>query len=178
MLLAFTFSMQGWGNVIGGLVTLVILYCYESSIKGGNVSKLNGVWRLIAGVILIPCLGTLYQRITLPESEKYKNARRLQEDPDALAKGLVVSDAKPSDGSHNGDSFDAEKKAPVSSANSDSDINPAHPDAAIVEEKGLGAAGVVKQRRAAFSETIEYFKDPRHALTLFGTASTWFLLGT
>lgn len=176
MLLAFTFSMQGWGNVIGGLVTLIILYCYESSIKGGNISKLNGVWRLIAGVVLVPCLGTLYQRITLPESEKYKNARRLQEDPDALAKGYVVSDAKPSDASNNGDSFDAEKKAPVSSANSDSEINPAHPDQAIVEEKGLGAAGVVKQRRAAFSETIEYFKDPRHALTLFGTASTWFLL--
>lgn len=173
MLLAFTFSMQGWGNLAGGIVTIVVLTAYKSSIQAGEVSKLNGVWRLIFGVILVPCLGTLYQRIVLPESTKYKNARALQEDPDLLKKGYIASDVIDKNGS-GPSSFDAEKKhSPPSSeagAIGAAEINPDTTNA------GLGASGVAKQRRAALSEFIEYFSEPKHALTLFGTASTWFLL--
>lgn len=40
MLLAFTFSMQGWGNLAGGIVTIIVLSAYKSSIQAGEVSKL------------------------------------------------------------------------------------------------------------------------------------------
>ena len=169
MLLAFTFSMQGWGNLAGGIVTIIVLTAYKSSIQAGDVSKLNGVWRIIFGVILIPCLATLYQRITLPESEKYKNARALQEDPDLLKKGAIVSDTLKNPHSSSS-SYDAEK---VHTPEGDVIAAEAHPDTTIT---GIGAAGVAKQRRAALGEFIDYFKEPKHALTLFGTASTWFLL--
>ena len=174
MLLAFTFSMQGWGNLAGGIVTIIVLTAYKSSIQAGDVSKLNGVWRIIFGVILVPCLGTLYQRIVLPESEKYKNARALQEDPELLKKGVIASDTigKPNSTSS---SYDVEKKQqeqPSPPASETGAIGP------VVDttNHGLGAAGVAKQRRAALQEFIDYFKQPKHALTLFGTASTWFLL--
>lgn len=171
MLLAFTFSMQGWGNIAGGIVTIVILYCYKSSIQSGNPSKLNGVWRLIFGVILVPCLGTLYQRIVLPESEKYKNARALQEDPELLKKGYVASDTLQADssGASSAASVDAEKNG-ITPA-------PAHTGAvADTTDKGLGVSGVKAQRAAALGEFVEYFKEWKHAKLLFGTASTWFLL--
>lgn len=183
MLLAFTFSMQGWGNFLGGIVTLIIIYCYESSIKAENISKLNGVWRLIFGVILVPCLGTLYQRIVLPESEKYKNARRLQENPDLLKKGIIASDTLNGDRKTGSGASDIEKHPQTASPSNVSadgvevvpDNTAAEMDAAA-ETTGLGAKGVAKARRAAFSEFVEYFSDRRHALTLFSTAANWFLL--
>lgn len=130
-----------------------------------------GCWRIIFGVILVPCLGTLYQRLVLPESTKYKNARALQEDPELLKKGLIVSDAIGKKGSDSNYAGEKGHSPPESEAGA---VNPeAHPD---TTNQGLGATGVAKQRRAALSEFIEYFSQPRHALTLFGTASTWFLL--
>lgn len=184
MLLAFTFSMQGWGNLIGGIATLVIIYAYRSSIQAEDVSKLNGVWRLIFGIILIPCLGTLYQRITLPESEKYKNARALQNDPDLLKKGLITSDVINSnnDGKKR-NSSDIEKPPHTASPSATSSASGVEivPDNTAgemhdAEKTGLGAKGVVKQRRAALGEFVDYFSDRKHALTLFSTAANWFLL--
>lgn len=180
MLLAFTFSMQGWGNLIGGIVTLVIIYAYRTSIQAEDVSKLNGVWRLIFGVILVPCLGTLYQRIVLPESEKYKNARKLQENPDLLQKGLIASDTlndrKPRNSS---DLEKAPQTASPSSTSADGVEVVGDNTAAEMHDAqttGLGAKGVAKARRAALGEFIEYFSDRKHALTLFSTAANWFLL--
>lgn len=161
MLLAFTFSMQGWGTLTGGIVTMVVLAAYEDQLKRNERSKLNGAWRIIAGVVLIPCLATLYQRITLPESTKFKNARALQEDPNLLKKGVVASDM------FNGPKADME-------SSTGSDPVPLHDDGN--NEKGLGAAGVASAKRAAFSEFVQYFSEWRHLKLLIGTASTWFLL--
>jgi PHS family inorganic phosphate transporter-like MFS transporter len=181
MLLAFTFSMQGWGNFLGGIITLIIIYCYKSSIQAEDVSKLNGVWRLIFGVILIPCIGTLYQRIVLPESEKYKNARALQDNPDLLKKGLITSDVINNDGKKRSSSDIEKPPHTASPSNTSADGVEVMPDNTSAElhdtaNQGLGAKGVVKQRRAALGEFIEYFSDRKHALTLFSTAANWFLL--
>lgn len=175
MLLAFTFSMQGWGNIAGGIVTLVVLYAYESSIKAGEASKLNGVWRIIAGVIIVPCIGTLYQRIVLPESTKYKNARALQENPDLLKKGLVASD-----------NLNGEKRPQHSPQSTVVDAETGHGKLDSIpisgeaaqhsDNEALGVHGVTAQRKAALREFVEYFSEWRHAKLLFGTASTWFLL--
>jgi PHS family inorganic phosphate transporter-like MFS transporter len=181
MLLAFTFSMQGWGNLIGGIVTLVIIYAYKSSIMAEDVAKLNGVWRLIFGVILIPCFGTLYQRIVLPESQKYKNARALQDNPELLKQGLIPTDDLAEQHQKQTSKGDMEKSAHPASSSGSSDNVQIHPDntageMAEAETTGLGAKAVVHQRRAAFGEFIEYFSDRKHALTLFSTAANWFLL--
>jgi len=37
---------------------------------------LNPAWRVVVGLSLIPAFGTLYQRLTLPESTRYENTKK------------------------------------------------------------------------------------------------------
>ncbi|OAW00020.1 hypothetical protein, variant 2 [Puccinia triticina 1-1 BBBD Race 1] len=71
LLLTFTFAMQGWGNLAGAIVCIVVLSAFKESIQSqGEIGHFNAVWRLILGVILVPALATLYQRLRLPESDR------------------------------------------------------------------------------------------------------------
>jgi PHS family inorganic phosphate transporter-like MFS transporter len=50
---------------------MVVLSAFKESIQGqGETGHFNAVWRLILGVILVPALATLYQRLRLPESDR------------------------------------------------------------------------------------------------------------
>lgn len=71
LLLTFTFAMQGWGNLAGAIVSIVVLVAFKDAIQGhGQVGDFDAVWRIILGVILVPALATLYQRLKLPESDR------------------------------------------------------------------------------------------------------------
>ncbi|KAG6899275.1 hypothetical protein C0993_011706 [Termitomyces sp. T159_Od127] len=90
-MLAYIFSNQGWGSLMGSVVTIIVLVCYKHVMDvEGKTSKVDGVWRIVVGVSLIPAFGTLYQRLTLPEStrflasQKLKNATSAEEQGDAL----------------------------------------------------------------------------------------------
>lgn len=39
---------------------------------------LHLVWRIVVGLSLIPAFGTLYQRLTLPESTRYEKSRNVE----------------------------------------------------------------------------------------------------
>ncbi|KAH3767535.1 major facilitator superfamily protein [Pelomyxa schiedti] len=58
---AFVFSMQGLGNLLAPLVVLLLL---ELGIS------LNLVWRFALAFGAIPCLSTMYQRATMPDTRK------------------------------------------------------------------------------------------------------------
>ncbi|KAI6018363.1 major facilitator superfamily domain-containing protein [Pisolithus marmoratus] len=76
-LLAYIFANQGWGSLVGSLATIIVLACYKHVMNDeGETSKVDGVWRIVVGLSLIPAFGTLYQRLTLPEAERYKRAKR------------------------------------------------------------------------------------------------------
>jgi MFS transporter, PHS family, inorganic phosphate transporter len=95
-MLAYIFSNQGWGSLVGSLATIIVLLCYKSAMEGrGETSKVDGgvfllfvfsqfdlivwlVWRIIVGLSLIPAFGTLYQRLTLPESTRYISSQQLK----------------------------------------------------------------------------------------------------
>ncbi|KAF7354234.1 MFS inorganic phosphate transporter [Mycena venus] len=78
-MLAYIFSNQGWGSLVGSLVTIVVLAAYKHVMNDeGKTSKVDGVWRIVVGLSLIPAFGTLYQRLTLPESERFKEAQNQQ----------------------------------------------------------------------------------------------------
>ncbi|KAJ7683780.1 MFS general substrate transporter [Mycena rosella] len=78
-MLAYIFSNQGWGSLVGSLVTIVVLAAYKHVMNDeGKTSKVDGVWRIVVGLSLIPALGTLYQRLTLPESTRYIEAQNQQ----------------------------------------------------------------------------------------------------
>ncbi|KAH7907097.1 major facilitator superfamily domain-containing protein [Hygrophoropsis aurantiaca] len=76
-LLAYIFANQGWGSFVGALATVVVLLCYKRAMDGeGETSKVDGVWRIVVGLSLIPAFGTLYQRLTLPESTRFKKSQQ------------------------------------------------------------------------------------------------------
>ena len=76
-LLAYIFANQGWGSLVGSLVVIIVLLCYKGVMDGeGKTSKVDGVWRICVGLSLVPAFGTLYQRLTLPESTRFKEMRK------------------------------------------------------------------------------------------------------
>jgi len=60
----------------------------------GKVSKVDGVWRIVVGISLIPAFGTLYQRLTLPEAKRYKESRdivdQIRKEKEAAANAVTV----------------------------------------------------------------------------------------
>jgi MFS transporter, PHS family, inorganic phosphate transporter len=97
VLLSYIFSNQGWGSLVGSLATIIVLACYKHVMNDlGQTSKVDGgrsmfqihrqtksdielVWRIVVGLSLIPAFGTLYQRLTLPESTRFEDSKRLQD---------------------------------------------------------------------------------------------------
>ncbi|KAJ7624030.1 major facilitator superfamily domain-containing protein [Mycena polygramma] len=76
-MLAYIFSNQGWGSLVGSLVTIVVLAAYKHVMNDeGKTSKVDGVWRIVVGLSLIPAFGTLYQRLTLPEAERFVESQQ------------------------------------------------------------------------------------------------------
>ncbi|KAF9516329.1 hypothetical protein BS47DRAFT_1371753 [Hydnum rufescens UP504] len=67
-MLGYIFSAQGWGSLAGCIVTMVVLAAYKQTMDvHGHVHKVDGVWRIIVGVSLVPAFATLYHRLTLPK---------------------------------------------------------------------------------------------------------------
>ncbi|EIN12160.1 MFS general substrate transporter [Punctularia strigosozonata HHB-11173 SS5] len=151
-MLAYIFANQGWGSLVGSIVTMVVLACYKHAMDGeGETSKVDGVWRIIVGVSLIPAFGTLYQRLTLPESTRYQRAQR-----DAEASDDDIAELKKKNAE---DVSVREKPAPPSpSSNAPEHKEPAKP------------------KKAHLMEFIEYMSEWRHAKVLIGTCTCWFLL--
>jgi PHS family inorganic phosphate transporter-like MFS transporter len=118
------------------------------------------VWRIIVGLSLIPAIGTLYQRLTLQESTRFKKSQEAEQgDLEKEKMGAQVG---------------------VHATESESDV---------VEESSSGDVakkahfrGMVPLRSNAFLgltnflEVIKYFSEWRHLKILIGTCSCWFLL--
>ncbi|PVG01115.1 phosphate transporter [Serendipita vermifera] len=162
-LLCFIFANQGWGSFVGSLVTLVILACFKSTLKAGNVHAVDKIWRLVIGLSLIPAFGTLYQRLTLPESRKFQLTREAAASASASASASGVSsiaDDKEK-GEKGKDSSSEDVKGAVVTEN-----QPVH------EERH----GVVVSKRAHYKEFISYFSTWSHLKVLLGTTLGWFLV--
>ena len=83
-LLAYTFANQGWGSLVGALVTMIVLLCYKSTMEAGNTSKVDGVWRIVIGLSLIPACATLYQRLKMPESRRFRASQKTPHEEEAI----------------------------------------------------------------------------------------------
>jgi len=78
-LLAYNVSHQGWGNFTGGLATVVVLAAYKHTMESNpaHISKVDGVWRIVIALSLIPAFATLYQRLKMPESKRFIASQKL-----------------------------------------------------------------------------------------------------
>ncbi|KAF7357126.1 MFS inorganic phosphate transporter [Mycena sanguinolenta] len=161
-MLAYIFSNQRWGSLVGSLVTIVVLAAYKHVMNDeGKTSKVDGVWRIVVGVSLIPAFGTLYQRLTLPESDRFKESQ---------GQGQEVNDIQ----LQHDDNWAAEVAAEKSGQH----------DAYVVEvvHKEAHFQGSVLRSSASDtlvisdSEFLHYFSEWRHMKLLIGTCMCWFLL--
>jgi PHS family inorganic phosphate transporter-like MFS transporter len=41
-MLAYIFANQGWGSLVGALMTIIVLACYKHVMKEGEISKVDG----------------------------------------------------------------------------------------------------------------------------------------
>ncbi|OAP59226.1 hypothetical protein AYL99_06524 [Fonsecaea erecta] len=65
------FASIGLGGMSSGIVYLVLLAAFKSSVND-NIYHLQWVWRLLFGIGLVPLIITLYFRLTMPESKPYR----------------------------------------------------------------------------------------------------------
>ncbi|KAI0060474.1 MFS general substrate transporter [Artomyces pyxidatus] len=155
-MLAYIFSFQGWGSLIGSLVTLITLACYKHVMNAkGETSKVDGVWRIVIGLSLVPAFGTLYQRLTLPESRRFLKSRQ---------------SAGPS----------SENLGAAANAGNSAHTSPFPPEKQSSEKPSMVGNGtpreLAKPRQAAYLEFLHYFSEWRHLKLLLGTSLCWFFL--
>ncbi|EGN97769.1 hypothetical protein SERLA73DRAFT_182514 [Serpula lacrymans var. lacrymans S7.3] len=93
-MLAYIFANQGWGSFVGSLVTVIVLACYKHVMNvEGETSKVDGVWRIVIGISLIPAFATLYQRLTLPESKRFLKSQKAAEEEEMVdSKNVAVKE--------------------------------------------------------------------------------------
>ncbi|KDQ16089.1 hypothetical protein BOTBODRAFT_31165 [Botryobasidium botryosum FD-172 SS1] len=110
-LLAYIFSFQGWGSFVGSLVTMAVLGAFKHVMDDkGETYKVDAVWRIVVGLSLVPAFGTLYQRLTLPESKRFIESQKAHE---ASTLSLEKDIEKVNSGSISEDEPKAEVVAPV-----------------------------------------------------------------
>ncbi|KAL1690128.1 major facilitator superfamily domain-containing protein [Schizophyllum commune] len=157
-MLSYIFSNQGWGSLVGSIVFLVVLACYKHKL-GDGTSGIDGVWRIVIALSLVPAFGTLYQRLTLRESSRFINAQKqnaVEEEEDDIDKLKRQQRA-----SEEAEMKDMSKTPETTTTTTNSE----EPEAEEVAKKP-----------AHFKEFIHYFSKWEHAKLLIGTCSCWFLL--
>ncbi|KZO96778.1 MFS general substrate transporter [Calocera viscosa TUFC12733] len=193
-LLCYIFANQGWGSFVGSLVTMIVLACYKGVLDNNdsaNWSKTDGIWRIIVGLALIPAFGTLYQRLTLPESVRY--TRAIQHLPPPVDASLAAKGLLP-DGSVENGNGDLENGNGVKSVPAAVDTRPGfkqtydaegnpiareNPDVVALEEvdhANVDKNIIAANQRHHWKEFRQYFGQWRHLKILIGTTCCWFLL--
>ncbi|KAG8780079.1 hypothetical protein FRC12_023489 [Ceratobasidium sp. 428] len=151
-MLIYVFANQGWGSFFGSLITMTVLACFKKSIDNhGQVHKVDAVWRIVVGLSLIPAFGTLYQRLTLPESTRFSKTRNNTAEADEAQKE-----------SNEKETVTEQTKEATSSSSNDA-------------SSGVQTEVDVK-KKAHIHEFLAYLSEWRHAKLLIGTALSWFLV--
>jgi len=164
-MLAYIFSNQGWGSFAGSLATIIVLACYKSVMEAGKTSKVDGVWRIVVGLSLIPAFGTLYQRLTLPESTRYEKTQRLRKDLNPEVGDEIAELKRQQELKHE---VDVKPTDSANDSHSNSSVNEFENDAVAPE--------AIIKKQAHFRDFVQYFSEWRHLKLLIGTAMSWFLL--
>ena len=132
----------------------------QSIFVNGHTGHFDAVWRILVGLVLVPCFGVVYSRFTMTESAKMRGVQAVREDPTLIMKG-TVSGLPRNPGEHT--SFDKER--------GHSDPVAAKAEAVALAEQNQGKTPV-----KGHSDFGAYFSEWRHMKILIGTTMTWFLL--
>ncbi|KAG0221837.1 major facilitator superfamily domain-containing protein [Mortierella sp. GBAus27b] len=145
-LMSIIFSMQGIGNMMASVVTLIVLAIWKNAIIE-DVDNLDIVWRVCVGVGCIPAVSTIYLRLTMPESPRY--AMDVEGDVEKANQSVARATAGEVGGAA------------------------ATADEVIAQQN---AVANTKAKRNHNRDFIEYFSRWENLKVLIGTSMTWFLL--
>ncbi|CCA74169.1 probable PHO84-Inorganic phosphate permease [Serendipita indica DSM 11827] len=164
-LLTFIFANQGWGSFVGSLVTIVTLEGFKGRLKSGHTQDVDKIWRILIGLSLIPAFGTLYQRLTLPESRKFEltKAREGAAETGTVTELPPVTEKKQ----------DANANAQVAEADSEKSSLKVPPSPSDTKDE---THGVIADKKAHWKEFIEFFSTWNHLRLLLGSMFSWFLV--
>ncbi len=155
-------------SALGNAVMFLLLVCsWLLLTRPHNIV----VWRILIGLSLIPAFGTLYQRLTLPESTRFTEARKNARIQDEESVEELKKKANADPGVNEKDV--CERVQPVNSDSSSTD-SPAETGANA--PANAQAEELAEGKKTHFKEFFAYFSEWRHAKILLGTCSCWFLL--
>jgi MFS transporter, PHS family, inorganic phosphate transporter len=160
-LLSVLFSGQGWGGFIGALIAVIVIAAYRHNVKTlGHTHALTGAWRILIGLGLVPAFAVLYFRLTMAESTKFTEARKLQDDPNLIYE--LEGGSRPN--------------APHARAVDEVQVKERglEKENEIISKTALGFKPV--GQRSHNGEFFRYFSEFRHLKILIGTCMTWFLV--
>ncbi|THH21419.1 hypothetical protein EW146_g159 [Bondarzewia mesenterica] len=156
---AFGYMADRFGRkAIYGKELMLIIFATILCISDPTGSLSPNSALIYLGLSLIPAFGTLYQRLTLPESTRYlKSTEAKKDEEDPIAELKKKADA----------SVDVPEKPEDADSSATSDETPS--PTITTEQQTTG-------HKAHFTEFIRYFSEWRHAKILIGTCACWFLL--
>ncbi|KAJ3048690.1 phosphate transporter, partial [Rhizoclosmatium hyalinum] len=146
MMLAAVFAMQGIGIMIGGIVYVATLAAMKSQVQN-DYTALDTVWRIALGFGIIPAVGAVYFRLTIPETPRFTvdvigNVAQAESD---VAKVL-----------------DMNENANNVTSNWENAVT--------------NTGGTIAVKENSFTEFMDYFGQWKNAKTLIGCAYCWFSL--
>jgi len=138
---------------------MIVLLIYRGAIEHKG-SKIDGVWRIVVGFSLIPAFGTLYQRLTLPESTRFKKSQAIREEEEVDEIELEKRKQTEAEASESGEDNGAIAVPPT----------PKRTDALAINRM------IQPPKKSHLREFAEYFSEWRHLKNLIATSVCWFLL--
>lgn len=135
---------------------------------------MHAVWRIVIGLSLIPACGTLYQRLTLPESTRFKESQKIGHEEDNVAnlKTQADADIASADSSTNVKAIDSNEKTGAGVLERKTTAG----TTSVEDGERSRKAELAAAKKAHWHEFFVYFSEWRHLRTLLGTCICWFLL--
>ncbi|KAF9145072.1 phosphate transporter [Mortierella sp. GBA39] len=167
-LVAILTSIQGLGNLMASIVTLMVLILFRAMIVDDGASEnMDMVWRICIAVGCLPALSTALVRLTMPASAPGSGSgsgSRPAVDPRSrLDDGI---DVLPMDGV-------ADK---VDEENMSSAPDPSFPPPAAHSTSASLSKAPERRRVHATRQFHEYCSQRKNLKVLIGTSLSWFLL--
>ncbi|KAJ1956688.1 hypothetical protein GGI12_005241 [Dipsacomyces acuminosporus] len=167
-MISAVFSCQGFGNVLAPIVSIVVLACFGNHIDT-DVLNLDYVWRIILGLGAVPGVATIYWRLTMEDSDRFKRTAAIDSMGDSPVPGTVRA------------SVDMQRQKLLAQENySGSGTEESAIESKDVYPSQTPAASTAQQHQhqqpRRVKTFVQYFSEWKHLKVLLGTSISWFAL--
>jgi MFS transporter, PHS family, inorganic phosphate transporter len=176
------YALQGVGGLFSTVTTAIVIAAYHNQARAINdvrnlstpciARSVSGAWRILQGRSLVPAFGLLYFCLAVPESTRFVEARKLQNDPDLVPQPHSEMSTEVAD--------DAEDEEDKEDEEDDEDECGGVEDEAGKSGRNgrfwkTGVGFAIAGERPHYMEPITYFKDWRHMKGPIKTSVSWLL---